>query len=66
MSTSVTFLAGETSANIVVNTVDDAIAEFDERFEILLSAPTNGLILGGTNRASIVILNDDSKKMWQY
>lgn len=62
VSTILTFPAGETSMSIIVNTVSDTIAEDDEGFEIRLSAPSNGLVLGVINQASIVILDDDSKK----
>jgi hypothetical protein len=43
----------------LINILNDAIAELDETFLVVLSNPTNGVILGSNNIASVTIQDDD-------
>lgn len=54
-----TFAAGETSKNISVPVLGDALIESDETFRVLLSSPTNATI-DSTGDGIITIINDDS------
>jgi uncharacterized delta-60 repeat protein len=56
-SGTLTFAPGETSKNISVPIVDDAVNELDETFELNLSGVTGGQL--GRARASVTIQNDD-------
>ncbi|MGH2712970.1 MAG: Calx-beta domain-containing protein, partial [Thermoleophilaceae bacterium] len=50
----VTFQPGETSKNVNVNRVDDAIDEPNETFNVALSSPVNGTIADGTGIGTII------------
>jgi uncharacterized repeat protein (TIGR01451 family) len=50
----VTFSPGSTAVNVLVNTVDDAIAELTENFSLGLSTPTNATIADGQGVATIL------------
>ncbi|KAL4228132.1 hypothetical protein ACF0H5_013567 [Mactra antiquata] len=55
------FLNGEKTKQINIEIINDDIPEPDEVFEVILSNPKNGLVLGTPNRATVTILaNDDS------
>ncbi len=54
-----TFGAGETSRTFSVPVRADALLEDDEDFEVVLSNPGGGAILGGRRTARVVILDDD-------
>ena len=45
-----TFLNGERTKQIGIVIVNDNIPEPDETFEVVLSNPTNGLVLGSPSR----------------
>ena len=55
----VTFLPGEATKSLTVNTQGDAVVEGDEGFSVSLSNPSSGLLIG-TAAATGIILNDDS------
>lgn len=56
----VTWAGGECSVKgITVNIANNAVAEASEAFRVVLSAPTNGMGLGATSEASVLILDDD-------
>ena len=48
------FAAGETTKEIVVRVVGDAVQEDAEQYFITLSAPTNGTIVGSTGTGTII------------
>ena len=53
------FAAGEMSKSFTVPVFDEAVAELNERFKVLLSNPTGGMALGmATNRTATVTLCD--------
>src|SRR6185295_12473706 len=54
----VTFSQGDTVKTITIPTVQDTLFEPAETFSVVLSAPTNGALLGTAN-AQGTILNDD-------
>lgn len=56
-ATTVTFAAGETSQIVTVPLLDDSLAEGDEQFRLVLSAPSNATI--GTGNATVTILDDE-------
>jgi hypothetical protein len=53
------FAANETSKNIVVPIIDDAADETSETFNVTLSNPTSGAILGSPSQATVVINDND-------
>jgi hypothetical protein len=55
----VTFGAGETTKTITVPVTDDSAFEDDETFELTLSKPTNGAVLGTPATTTVTIVNDD-------
>lgn len=57
----ITFLAGETSLDILVRTSEDTVAELTEKFEAQLSNPSVGVVLVGQSRATVDILDNDGK-----
>jgi hypothetical protein len=58
-SGTITFAAGETTKNVVVNVQGDTQAEANENFLVSLSAPSSGVVIG-TGSASGIIVDDDS------
>ena len=52
-----TFAPGETAKQLHVDVIGDTVAEADERFTVLLSAPTGATI--GDGEATGTLLNDD-------
>ena len=56
----INFPAGETTASVTVTTIDDAVAELTESFEVTLSNPSQGLAIGADNTASVTIIDNDS------
>jgi len=57
IATSVTFLPGETSKNLIVAVIDDTIYEGNETINLLLSSPTNATL--GTNTTHTFTIVDD-------
>ncbi|KAL3865787.1 hypothetical protein ACJMK2_043142 [Sinanodonta woodiana] len=53
------FANGENQKVILVEIINDDIPEPDETFQVILSNPTNGLVLGSPNIASVTILAND-------
>ncbi|KAK3601208.1 hypothetical protein CHS0354_004408 [Potamilus streckersoni] len=53
------FANGENQKVILVEIINDDIPEPDEMFEVILSNPRNGLVLGSPDRASVTILAND-------
>ena len=67
MTQTVTFPAGQTSATVFVNTLDDSLAEGLENFEASLSSPNgNGLPfnIGDQDTATVDIVDNDGIKHW--
>ena len=58
-SGSVTFAAGQTTANVTVNVQGDRAIEQDESFTVTLSNPIGTLIQSGSTSISATILDDD-------
>jgi len=54
----VTILAGQTTGTIMVPVRGDTVDEANEAFQVVLSNPTSGAVLG-TSSATSTILNDD-------
>jgi hypothetical protein len=61
-SGTLTFAPGQTSRTILVQTIDDAISEFNETFSVVLSNPQGAVITDGTGIATI--LDNDSTKFY--
>ena len=57
-SGTLTFAAGETSKNVIVNVQGDTLVETNESFLVNLSSPSSGVVIG-TGTASGAIVNDD-------
>ncbi len=58
-SGTLTFAPGETRKTVRVSTTSDSVYEWDERFEMKLSSPTNAW-LGSSSTATGTITDDDS------
>ena len=56
-----TFLPGQTSQTVTVNVNGDRVAENDETFSLVLSAPTNTVL--GRNSALCTIVNDEADQV---
>ncbi len=56
---SVTILAGQASANLVINVAGDTVAELDEQFTVRLTTVGTPATLGSTTTATSTIVNDD-------
>ncbi len=54
-----TFAPGDTNKTITIAIVNDSVVETNETFSVLLSAPTGGAILTGTNTAYVTIIDND-------
>ncbi len=59
VSGTLTFGPGETSKSFTVPILEDALAEGTEQFNVILSSPTGGAVLG-TSAASVSIIDNDS------
>ncbi|MCW9000717.1 MAG: hypothetical protein OQK04_18545, partial [Kangiellaceae bacterium] len=58
LSQTITFADGETEKTVTINLVDDAVYEFDESFNVILSNVTGEATLG-TSSSTVTILDDD-------
>ncbi|PVV09881.1 MAG: hypothetical protein B6D77_09445 [gamma proteobacterium symbiont of Ctena orbiculata] len=56
----INFAAGETLQNCRIPVTDDSAYENDEVFNVTLSAPAGGAVLGTTSSANVTIESDDS------
>jgi hypothetical protein len=54
------FADGQTSATFSVSILDDTLVEGDENFNIILSNPSGGAILGALTGAGVTINDDDT------
>lgn len=54
-----TFAPGDTNKTITVAITNDSTVETNESFSVILSAPTGGSVIGGTNTAYITIVDND-------
>lgn len=63
VSGKLTFLAGETTKEISIPIINDALVEPDETFQVTLSAPGGNATLGTTTACTVTILNDDLTAM---
>ena len=64
MTQIVTFPAGETSATVLVDTLDDSLSEGLENFGASISSPDGNslsLSIGGQDTATVDIVDDDGK-----
>ena len=59
-SGTVTFAEGETRKTITVGIVDDTATESLESFEVQLSIPVGGALLGSNRTSAVTIADDDS------
>ncbi|KAL8615958.1 hypothetical protein ACOMHN_034634 [Nucella lapillus] len=50
---------GQKTAKINVTLIDDALREFAEQFNVTLTNPTGGALLGGTRTATVTIVKSD-------
>jgi len=55
----VRFGPGETSRRVLFPVVDDSLPEGDELFQIILTSPTGGAVLGEDNSVTITIRSND-------
>ncbi|MFC0216224.1 Calx-beta domain-containing protein [Paenibacillus chartarius] len=55
----ITFANGETSKSINVTVYDDTLLEDDEYFQVELSQPTNGAVLGENKAIDVIIYDND-------
>jgi hypothetical protein len=60
VSGTLTFGPGETSKSFTVPVIDDALAEFSEQFNVILSSPTGGAALASPSSALVFIVDDDT------
>ena len=58
-STSVVFLAGETSKLVLINTTNDTLEEGPEVFQVTLSRLDVGVVVGKPSQAVVTIIDDD-------
>jgi Ca2+-binding RTX toxin-like protein len=58
VSGNITFAVGETSKTLFINVVGDTVYESNETFQVSLTSPSAGLLIG-TASAVATILNDD-------
>jgi len=58
--TELVFLNGESSKTVQFQTIDDALVENDETFEVQLSQPSTGWGLGSTPTTTVNITNNDT------
>lgn len=56
----VEILDGESSKSVTFSLINDSIAEFDETFEISLSAPSDGAKLGDITTTTVTITDSDT------
>ncbi len=56
----ISFAAGETKKNFIVTIRQDTLVEDDETFNIALTNPTGGAVLGVENTAQVKIVSDDN------
>ncbi len=63
MNRRITFTPGETQCSILVDILQDDIAELQEDFIAVLSNASEGLIVGSQNTATATIADDDCKFM---
>jgi Ca2+-binding RTX toxin-like protein len=61
-STTVTFLANETTKQLTVPLRDDGLAEGDEGFVVELANATGSAVVGGPSRALVTIKDDESAR----
>lgn len=59
----VSFADGETVKMIRLTTLNDTIPEMTEAFQVTLSAPTNGAVLGVPSSATVTIVDDDTPSL---
>lgn len=55
----VTFLPGQTNADLAIPIVNDELVEGAERFAVVISSPTAGAVIQGTNTAYVAIADDE-------
>ena len=56
----VTFMDGQTTANVSIRIIDDSDIETDETFRLELSNPDGGVSIAGTTSATITIVDNDT------
>src|SRR5207244_2475636 len=66
VNTTVSFAVGETSKTVSVGIVGDTAVEGNEPFNLILTSPTNGGVLGAARRASVMILDDDDAGVVEF
>ena len=59
-SGTVNFADGQTSVPLVINVQGDIVEEFDERFKVVLSDPSEGAVIDVGEALGIIIQNDDA------
>lgn len=57
--TTLTFIAGDPSETCVVPIIDDVLTAGLVGFNVTLSMPTGGVVLGGTSRSGVVIVDNE-------
>ncbi len=66
VSQTVVFGAGQTSTNVIVPVINDALDENGESLQLLLSNPQGGGALGTVSNASLTINDDDSGGVFRF
>ncbi len=56
----ITFLPNETNKTVTVGITDDVVAEVNETFGVVISAPTGGAAILGTNTTYVTITDNDA------
>ncbi len=66
VSGTLTFAAGETNKNIVVPILNEAFVEGTKYFQVTLSNPTGGAVLGPRTGARVVIADNDTGLVFEF
>jgi hypothetical protein len=61
VTTTLTFAAGQTRVSVPVDTIDDQRAELQEAFRALLFSPSDSLVIGALDTATVTVTDDESK-----
>lgn len=59
LTTTITFPTGETQVQILVGTQQDEMAELAENFVAVLTNPSQGLLIGSQDEATVTIMDDE-------
>ncbi len=66
VATNLTFGAGETNKLVTVPIHNDGLVEVGETFQVMLSSPTGGAVLGNRTNATVVITDNDKGLAFEF